>query len=220
MASFPLLYHALGLLAVAVALAFAALLGTTLALLAAYRRSGRVLLPRVALLGGWLLYSPLEGVLRLLRRRTLGLNLFLIDAANAAMARAFAQAGPVRMLAVPQCLRSGECRAPLHPELGYRCCRCGRCPLGELSLAAERRGFSFFIVPGDRMVKRLARRLGADAAIGVACPGELSGAMLAGMRMGVAAEGVPLDCDGCFETTVDLGRVKDAMARCGTSSAR
>ncbi len=212
-------YHALGLLSVAVVLGSAVVLAATLALLAVYRRKRRVAWPRVALLGGWLLHSPLSVALRLLGRHTELLDLFLIDAANAAMARPFGHAGPVRMLAVPQCLRSGDCRAPLHPELGYRCRHCGKCPLGELGLAAERRGFRFFIVPGDRMVKQLAHRLGADAAVGVACPAELSGAMLAGLRMGVAAVGVPLACDGCFETRVDLERVNDAMQRCGTSSA-
>ncbi len=214
------MYHALGLLSVAAALGFVALLATTLVLLALHRPGRRVAWPRVACLGGWLLHSPLSAAIRLAGRQPEVLDLFLIEAANAAMARSFARAGPVRMLAAPQCLRSGECRAPLDPRDGYRCRRCGKCPLGELGLAAEQTGFQFFIVPGDRMVKRLAHRLGAHAAIGVACPAELSGAMLAGMRMGVAAIGVPLACDGCFETSVDIERVKDAMGRCGTRSGR
>ena len=216
----PVAYRILGLVSLAGAACLVGLLALTALLIVIYARSGRVRLPRLAVLGGGALYSPLAFILRALGRPARLLDLFVVEAANAAMARAFACAGPVRMLAVPQCLRSGECGAPLDPQDGYRCCRCGRCPLGELGEAAERRGFRFFIVPGDRMVKRLAKRLAVDAAIGVACPGELSGAMIAGMKMRVAAAGVPLACDGCFETRVDLDRVKEAMRRCGMSSSR
>jgi hypothetical protein len=79
-------------------------------------------------------------------------------------------------------------------------------------------GFRLFIVPGDRFAKRLAERYAVDAAIGVACPAELSMALLAGMKMGVPSAGVPLSRDGCFETDVDTEAVKEAMRRCGSSS--
>ena len=208
----------LGLLCAIALGAGAMLLLSSLVLLARYRRSGRVAWPRFAVFAAGLLYSPLSALLRRVGRSPQVLDLFLIDAANALMARAFARAGPVRMLVMPQCLRSGECRARLDSVVGYQCLRCGKCALGELGAEAERDGFRFFIVPGDRYAKRLAKQLGADAAIGVACPPELSSAMLAVMGMGVAAMGVPLGRDGCFETEVDVARVKEAMRRCGSSS--
>lgn len=215
-----MVYRILGLASVVAAAGSLLLLAATLALFLIHRRRGRVFWPRMAVLGASLLYSPVSLILRAWGKHLRGLDLFMVEGANAAMAGAFARAGPERMLAVPQCLRSRECRAPLHPAEGYRCLGCGRCPLGDLRQAAEQAGFRFFVVPGDRMVKRLARQLRVDAAIGVACPGELSGAMVAGMRMGVAAAGVPLACDGCFETRVDIGLVKDAMRRCGVSWKR
>ena len=212
-------YRILGLVCVAGAVAFVALLAASLALFAVYRRRGQVAWPRVSAFAAGLLYSPLSVILRLFGKPTQVLDLFVIDAANAVMAEAFAQAGPERMLVLPQCMRAGDCPAKLHPIDGYLCERCGKCPLAELSRVAEERGFRFFIVPGDRYAKRLAKQSAADAAIGVACPCELSGAMIAGMRMGVAAMGVPLARDGCFETEVDVEQVKDAMRRCGSSSS-
>jgi len=212
-------HRILGLLFFTGFAAFVALLGTSLALLAIYRRTGRLRWPRLATFAGGLLYSPLCKLLRLFGKPTQVLDLFLIDAANAAMADAFARAGPVRMIVGPQCMRSADCEAPLHPLEGYRCLRCGRCPFAELGAAAEKMGFRLFIVPGDRFAKRLAERLGADAALGVACPPELSLALIAGKRMGVASAGVPLRVDGCFETDVDVEKVKEAMRRCGSSSS-
>ena len=214
-----MVYRVLGLLCVVGAAGFVALLIASLVWLGVYQRTGQVRLPRVSAVVGGLLYSPLSVVLRFFGKPTQVLDLFVIDAANAVMARAFAQAGPERMVVMPQCMRAGDCKATLHPADGYQCRRCGKCPLGELSLAAEELGFRFFIVPGDRYAKRLARRFAVDAAIGVACPPELSSALLASMRMGVAAVGVPLARDGCFETDSDTEQVKEAMRRCGSSSS-
>jgi len=176
-------YRILGLLCVLGAAALAALLAVSLALLTYYRRTGRVLWPRFSVFLCGLLYSPLSVLLRLFGKPTQVLDLLLIDAANAVMADAFAHAGPERLLVMPQCLRSGQCKATLDQALGYQCKRCGKCPLGELSKLAEAEGFRFFIVPGDRYAKRLIRDFAADAAIGVACPCELSEAPAASRRM-------------------------------------
>jgi hypothetical protein len=212
-------YRILGLACVAGAAGLLILVAASLALLSYYRRTGRVLWPRLSACVGGLLYSPLCVVLRLFGKPTQVLDLLIIDAVNAVLADRYAQAGPSRLLVMPQCLRAGDCQATLHPELGYQCRRCGKCLLGELSEAAEAHGFRFFIVPGDRYARRLIRQFAADAALGVACPCELSLALVAGMRMGVAAQGVPLATDGCFETAVDAERVKEALRRCGSSSS-
>ncbi len=215
-----LLFGALGVLSLLAGAVLVCLVTTTVALLVAYRRSGAVAWPRLAVLGGALLQSPMALVLRRLGRDGRLFDRFLIEAANRVGAAAFSHAGPRRLLAVPQCLRARDCRARLDPRLGYRCVRCGKCRLGELAERAEREGFYFCIAPGDGCVKRLAKELGVDAAIGVACAAELSGAMLAGLRMGVAARGVPLASDGCFETTADLDLVTEAMTQCGASPSR
>ncbi|MBM4034600.1 MAG: DUF116 domain-containing protein [Planctomycetes bacterium] len=212
-------YYAIGVASAVAALGLAGLAGATLALLAVYGRSGRVVWPRAGVLGGRLLHAPLAFLVRAVGGRPGLLDLFVIESANAAMARRFARAGPVRMLAVPQCLRSGECAARLHPDDGYRCQGCGKCPLAALDRAAAERGFRLFIVPGGGMARRLVRRLGVDAALGVACPSELRRALLAVRSMGVPAVGVPLASGGCFETRVDLGRVREAMERCGSASS-
>ena len=214
-----MVYRVVGLAFIVGVAVFAALIAVSLALLASYRRTGRVRWPRLSALAGGLLYSPLCKLFRLFGKPTQVLDLFVIDAANAAMAAAFARAGPVRVVFGPQCLRAADCPAPLHPEEGYRCQRCGRCRFGELAEAAEAMGFDLYIVPGDRFAKRIAKRLRIDAAVAVACPSELSQAMSVGPRMGFVVAGIPLRRDGCFETDVDVDRVKEAMRRCGKLSS-
>jgi len=213
------MYRVVGLVFLAGVAALVVLSGAALALLRVYRRTGRLRWPRLSVFVASLLYSPLCMLLRLFGNPTQALDLFLIDAANAVMAEAFGRAGPVRLLVGPQCLRAGDCKAPLHPIEGYQCQRCGRCPFAELAEGAEKTGFRLFIVPGDRFARRLAEQLGADGAIGIACPAELSLALVAGLRMRVPSEGVPLCRDGCFETDVDVEQVKEAMGRCGASSS-
>jgi hypothetical protein len=210
-------FRILGLIvlgALAAALVLAAML---LVLLWRYRRTGQVRWPRFGVVAGGLFYSPLCKLLRLLGRSTWGLDRYLIAAATAFMAERFAAAGPERILVGPQCMRAGDCTARLDPVDGYRCVQCGRCDFAELSRVAEEMGFRLFIVPGDRFAKRLVERYRADAAVGVACPPELSMALLAGMKMGVPSAGVPLSRDGCFETDVDIEAVKEVMRRCGSS---
>lgn len=212
-------YRIVGVVFILGVAAFAALIGVSLGLLAIYRRTGRVSWPRLSAVAASLLYSPLCTLLRLFGKPTRVLDLFVIEAANAVMADAFRRAGPVRVLVGPQCLRAGECKAPLHPEEGYQCLRCGRCMFAELAQVASESGFRLFIVPGDRFARRIGKRLKVDAAVAMACPTDLSQALVVGMRMGVATVGVPLQRDGCFETDVDVELVKEAMRRCGVSSS-
>jgi len=211
-------YRIAGLIVLAAVAVFAALLALALVLLAIYRRTGRLHWPRFAAFAGSLVYSPLCKLFQLFGKPTQVFDLYLIDAANAVMAESFATAGPSRVLVAPQCMRSGDCKAALHPVDGYLCVGCGRCSFGEIFDEARRLGFHVHIVPGDRFALRLLKKHRADAAVGVACPAELSEALLAALRMGVPSEGVPLHQDGCFETSVDVERVKEAMRRCGMSS--
>ena len=212
-------YRVVGLVFVIGVVAFAALIVVSLGLLAIYRRTERVRWPRLSAFAASLLHSPLCKLLRFFGKPTRVLDLFLIEAANAVMAERFARAGPVRVVVAPQCLRAGDCKAPLHPENGYQCLGCGRCTFAELARAAGETGFRLFIVPGDRFAKRIGKRLAVDAAVAVACPSDLSQALAVGMRMGVATAGVPLLRDGCFETDVDIALVKEAMRRCGRLSS-
>jgi len=211
-------YRIVGLIVLAAAAAFVVLLVLALVLLAIYRRTGRLRWPRFAAFAGSMAYSPLCKLFQLFGKPTQVFDLFLIDAANTVMAPAFAGAGPSRVLVAPQCMRAGDCQAVLHPVDGYLCVGCGRCAFGEIFEEAERLSFHVHIVPGDRFAIRLLKKHHADAAVGVACPAELSQALLAACKMGIPSEGVPLHQDGCFETDVDVERVKEAMRRCGVSS--
>jgi len=196
----------------------AILVAATLAgfgLFLAWCKTGRVVLPGLSELLAFVFYKPLS----LLARKEQNLDRFLIECENLIMRDRFRRVQGLKIIVAPQCLRSAECRAPLDPRVGYRCQRCGRCPLAALSRAAEELGFEFYIVPGDSFVKRIAKERKPDAAIGIACPGELSRTLGVGLRMGVASAGVALLKDGCFMTEVDVAEVVEKMKECGSSGS-
>lgn len=214
-----IVFEIAGFLTAAVVVALAALFVFGWASVAAYKRSGRVMCPRWTLASMKFFYSPLGAIYDRLGAPTV-VDELLVSAVNQVMAARFKDAGPRRMIFLPQCLRAPKCRARLDSRFGYICDRCGACPIAPISKAADERGYSVFIVPGDSFVKRIVRNEHPDAVIGVACHEELSMAMLAGMRMRVICAGVMLKKSGCFNTDVDVEKVINMMdgAECSNSS--
>jgi hypothetical protein len=213
------LFEIAGFLTAAVVVALAALFIFGWMSVAAFKRSGRVGWPRLTLASLKFFYSPLAAIQDRLGAPAV-VDGLLVSAVNQVMAARFKDAGPRRMVFVPQCLRAPGCRARLDSRLGYICDRCGACPIAPISEGAEAKGYSVFIVPGDSFVKRIVRNERPDAVIGVACHEELSMAMLAGMRMRVICAGVMLKKSGCFNTDVDVEKVLKMMdgEECSNSS--
>ncbi len=199
-------YKIAGVAALSLLGAFLALLSWVLISVLCFRLRGQVLLPQLTLFALKFTYSPAKSIISMFGD-SLIVDASLIAAVNASMKKSFANAGPRRMLFAPQCLRSPECKARLDSRFGYVCVECGKCVIAQISAHAQRRGYRVFIVPGDRFVKRVVKEHPPDAVIGIACLGELSMAMLAGLRMGVACSGIPLTRSGCFCTEVSLDAV-------------
>jgi hypothetical protein len=118
-----------------------------------------------------------------------------------------------RAIFLPQCLRnSAECKAPLTDE-GYRCLRCGACPIGRISSEAERLGYGgCYVVPGGSMVFKIMMKRKFKAVLGVACYFELADSMEKASLYKTPAQGVPLTKDGCKDTRVDVEPVLVKMA--------
>ncbi|MBU1626463.1 DUF116 domain-containing protein [bacterium] len=176
-----------------------------------FREKKCVILPGLSLKLMKYYYSPLKGVYRLLRVDPLVVDEALIMFANKSMSSRFKKARGEKLIFAPQCLRSVECKARLDPEAGYICRECGNCVIGDISCLCKERGYVLFIVPGDSFVKRIVTRLKPASVIGVACYDELSMAMLVGIRMGIPSVGVPLIRSGCFNTLVELDKIKKNM---------
>ncbi len=117
-----------------------------------------------------------------------------------------------RIVFLPQCLRNAnECPAELGKD-GYRCKKCGKCPIGEVFALAEELGYKgVYIVPGSSLVRNIIDRDRPRAVVGVACYLELAETMEHVALLDTIPQGVPLLKDGCVDTIADMEKVKGTM---------
>lgn len=112
-----------------------------------------------------------------------------------------------RALFLSHCLRNTKkCIATMN-GFGYECKHCGNCQISEIKQAAEKLGYSVYIVPGGSMVFKIINEKKPRAVIGVACYVELEQAMENAGRINLPNMGVPLLKDGCKDTAVDVKKV-------------
>ena len=116
-----------------------------------------------------------------------------------------------RLLLLPQCLRCREkCQATID-ELGLVCAQCGSCSIADLQAEAQRIGYVVMVAEGSPVVMSLIETGKVEAVVGVSCLGVLERVfpyMEAGAIPGIA---IPLLCDGCGDTRVDLDWVYEAI---------
>jgi geranylgeranyl pyrophosphate synthase len=116
-----------------------------------------------------------------------------------------------RVLLLPKCLRSsGKCPARMD-EVGLVCEECGNCCIGSIQNAAENLGYVVLVAEGTTVVMKLIQAGKIDAVVGVSCMSVLDRAfprMADGAVPGIA---IPLERDGCENTSVDIEWVMEAV---------
>ncbi|MFW6125396.1 MAG: DUF116 domain-containing protein, partial [Pirellulales bacterium] len=113
-----------------------------------------------------------------------------------------------RLLLLPRCLRD-EARCPAEfDEFGLRCQDCGACELSSLRAEARALGYRVLIAEGTPAVVRLILAGQVDAIVGVGCLDALEKTLDKLLSVDIPAMAVPLLCDGCRETAVDLDGIR------------
>lgn len=116
-----------------------------------------------------------------------------------------------RLLLLPQCLRSTErCQAEID-EFGLLCERCGACPIGEIQTEAEELGYVVLIAEGTTVVTSLLESGKVDALIGVSCLAALEKTFPHMSAHAIPGVAVPLNRDGCVDTTIDRDWLEEAL---------
>ncbi|WP_042701760.1 DUF116 domain-containing protein [Thermococcus sp. PK] len=121
-----------------------------------------------------------------------------------------------RAVFIPQCLRNvKECPAEFG-EYGWKCTKCGKCPIGDIIDYGEKLGYKqFYIVPGGSLVKKVLKEKvpkgEIKAAVGIAWWPELAEANEKLSILKIPLQAVPLLRAGCINTLVDLERVKRTL---------
>ena len=116
-----------------------------------------------------------------------------------------------RLLLLPHCLRqSTACPAPAD-ALGLHCAGCGGCDIASLQADAERLGWRVLVAEGSAAVTDELVAQGRDAVLGVACLDSLDRSFQRARELGLPHLAIPLDQDGCTDTTVDGTALRTLM---------
>ncbi|MDK2975085.1 MAG: uncharacterized protein PWP08_1456 [Methanofollis sp.] len=170
---------------------------------------GKVYFPRLTKTGMVLLEGMVRGLCKFFGFDDREFLQFSIRLQNTMNMKQFEKT-PVekRVIYLPQCLRSAECPAHLTPE-GLVCRRCGRCDIGREIDSYEAMGYRVFIAPGSTLIKRMMKKYRPEAIIGVGCLMEIKEGLELCDRAGVVGVGVVTLKDGCVETLLDWGELRD-----------
>ncbi|MFW5752932.1 MAG: DUF116 domain-containing protein [Planctomycetota bacterium] len=117
-----------------------------------------------------------------------------------------------RLLLLPQCLRHAESCPAAFDALGLLCQDCGRCELGRIKREAEERGYMVLISEGTSAVLALVQSGKIKGFIGSACLANLKQVFPIMSLIALPAMAVPLLCDGCRNTSLDLDWLEDYLA--------
>jgi len=116
-----------------------------------------------------------------------------------------------RLLLLPQCLHNGEhCTAKVD-GLGLVCNHCGRCPIHDVQTEAESLGYVVLVAEGSPVVMSLVQSGQVEGIIGVSCLDMLERVFPYMEAAAVPGMALPLLCDGCDETVLDMPWVWDAI---------
>lgn len=116
-----------------------------------------------------------------------------------------------RLLLLPKCLRN-EARCPGEfDQLGLVCRACGDCRIHDLRQEALQLGYVVLIAEGAAAVMSLVQSGKIDAIVGVSCLASLERVFPCMEAAAVPAIAIPLLCDGCRDTQLDIELVQETM---------
>ncbi len=116
-----------------------------------------------------------------------------------------------RLLLLPQCLRDADaCRGAID-SVGLLCGACGNCVIQDLQAEAQRLGYVVLVAEGSPAVMSLLESGQVEAVIGVSCLAVLERVFPYMQAAAVPGLAVPLLCDGCRDTAIDLDWLWEAL---------
>ncbi len=116
-----------------------------------------------------------------------------------------------RLLLIPKCLRVEEkCPAPFD-DFGLLCKECGLCSIQDLTVEAERLGYSVLVAEGSAIVRQMIETGRIEAIVGVSCLNVLEKCFPHMEAAAIPGVSIPLLQDDCINTNVDLDWVWDVI---------
>jgi len=115
------------------------------------------------------------------------------------------------LILLPHCLQINDCQIRLTHNI-YNCKRCGRCEIKDLIEITDAYKLNLFIATGGTLARKIVKEIRPEAIIAVACERDLSSGLVDTYPLPVL--GIPNErpFGPCFNTRVDLEKVKEAIA--------
>jgi hypothetical protein len=134
---------------------------------------------------------------------------FIINLNNKLVKREMPEAKRILLL-LPHCLQIDECNKRLTYNI-YNCERCGRCEMKDLIQIAEENHLNLFVATGGSLARRIVNEIKPEAVVAVACENDLSSGIADSYPLPIL--GIPNErpFGPCFNTSVDLVKVKEAI---------
>jgi hypothetical protein len=116
------------------------------------------------------------------------------------------------LLLLPHCLQATECRHKITGGLVENCQGCGRCVIAALLELAGDHGLALVVATGGTLARRVIGEVKPAAIIAVACETDLTSGIQDSYPLPVYGVLNDRPNGPCRDTTVNLERVKEAIA--------
>jgi hypothetical protein len=114
------------------------------------------------------------------------------------------------LLLLPHCLQINECDVRLTFNI-YNCKRCGKCEIKDLIEIADKNHLNLFVATGGSLARRIVNEIKPEAVVAVACENDLSSGIADTYPLPIL--GIPNErpFGPCYNTSVNLDKVKEAI---------
>lgn len=114
------------------------------------------------------------------------------------------------LLLLPHCLQINECNIRLTHNI-YNCEGCGRCEIKDLIDVADENNLKLFVATGGTIARKIVMELKPEAIVAVACERDLSSGLVDTYPIPIFGISNIRPYGPCFNTEVDLDKVKEAI---------
>jgi hypothetical protein len=114
------------------------------------------------------------------------------------------------LLLMPHCLQFSDCAIKITSDV-YKCKACGKCKIKDLVELAQKYGVHLSVATGGTLARRRVAEAKPQAIIAVACERDLTSGIQDSYPLPVIGILNDRPYGPCFNTSVDIGKVADAL---------
>ncbi len=115
------------------------------------------------------------------------------------------------LLLLPHCLQNSECKIRITQNV-YNCEGCGKCEIKDFVSIAKELDLELFIATGGTIARRIVVSARPEGIVAVACERDLSSGIIDTYPLPILGIINERPFGPCFNTKVDLDKVKDALS--------